>query len=696
VPDALHQPHEVFLSYSREDEGAARRICEALRGAGIKVWFDQSELRGGDAWDANIRGQIKNCALFVPIISAHTQARKEGYFRREWKQAVERLEDIAEGVPFVVPVCVDDTPEKNALVPRAFLHVQWTRLGHDAAPDALVRRIQHLLAAKSTPEVTLAAHTGKRGAKVTESGVPPTGGRVKGTEDGARTNRMSATAVIGIALAILVVSLATWRWLPREGGVAGAPHPPAPAKFIAVLAFANLSDDKGNEFFSDGISEELLNVLAKVPGLRVAARSSAFYFKGKNVPIKQVAQELGVTHIVDGSVRKDGSKVRITAELIRASDGIQLWSQRFERELKDIFALQDEIAGLVAKNLQLTLAGSRATKVVNPEAHRLVIEARHLWSLRTDDGFAQANRACTRALQIDPQFAEAHAALADIATVRGWYRQITGENVADDFAQARVAAARAQQLDPLLAEPYASLGGLLYNEGRFAESEENFQRAFELNPNYALAHHWHAHLLTTRGRPDLALGALERSLSLDPLNAVTLGIYALHLEEAGRPGDALAICDRALAIRPDVFLPLQGQRAMALTALGRAAEAVENARVVIRHPTLQPRWWCDSQAIYALRKAGLEEESEKYAALVLSGLPSESSMRGLVLAAMGRVQEAVSHLESTPPPNLARFFYWSMWDPVRNDPRVTALLAKRRFLGEYKLARETLARMGKK
>ncbi len=693
----------MFLSYAREDADSARRIADALRACGVEVWFDQNELRGGDAWDQKIRQQIHDCALFVPFISGHTQTRKEGYFRREWKQAVERLEDIAEGVPFVVPICLDETPEKSALVPRAFRQVQWTRLKKGDTPADLVQRIQHLLLAKDGPEPPAAVGAG------------PGAGR-PATLAARRARPVSAKQIFLGVLAVLLLGFAAWKWLPRPAGVAATatPLPPTPAvgnsplitpklsppaaptKSVAVLAFKDLSEDRKNEFFSEGISEELLNVLAKVPGLRVAARASAFYFKGKDVQIKQIGEELGVAHLVDGSVRRDGNRVRITAQLIQASDGYQLWSEQFDRDLKDIFAVQDEIAGVIAKNLQLTLSGARATKVVNPDAHRLVIEARHFWNLRTEEAFVQADRVLAQALQIDPQFAEAHAALADLATVRGWYRLLGGApNAADDFVQARGAVRRAQELDPLLAGPYSSLGAVLYNEGRFAESDEQFQRAFALNPNYALAHHWHAHLLSTRGRPDLALAALERSLSLDPLNAATLAIYALHLDEARRPAEALAACDRVLAIRPHIFLPIQGERAMALTLLGRAAEGVENARKVVRNPTHQPRWWSDPQALYCLRKAGLQAEAADYAAQLLRTLPPDSSVRGFVLAALDRHEEALPYLATTAPSSLTRFFYWPMWDAVRNDPRLPGLLAKAGCYEEYKLARETLARSRK-
>ncbi len=190
-------------------------------------------------------------------------------------------------------------------------------------------------------------------------------------------------------------------------------------KSIAVLAFANLSEDKNNEYFSDGISEELLNVLSKVPGLKVSARTSAFFFKGKQVPLAEIAKQLGVAYVVEGSVRKSGDRLRITAQLINAADGFHVWSDNFDREAKDIFAVQDEIAGLIAKNLQLKMgAGNSAARAVDPQALELYLQGRQAWNLRTTEGFARAENLFNRALALDPAFARAHTGLADVWMIR--------------------------------------------------------------------------------------------------------------------------------------------------------------------------------------------------------------------------------------------------------------------------------------
>lgn len=624
----------VFVSYAREDTAAARRISEALRSHGIEVWFDQNELRGGDAWDAKIRRQIRECALFMPVISAQTQERPEGYFRREWKLGVERTHDMAAGLAFLLPVAVDDTPEQAALVPDELLRVQWTRLPGALPTAEFVEQVKRLLAGpRQPPPVVLRAES------------------------------------------------------PTEPRVSG--------KSVAVLAFANLSRDPENEYFSDGIAEELLNVLAKIPGLKVSARTSAFHFKGKDTPIPEIARQLGVAYVVEGSVRKAGTQVRITAQLISAADGFHLWSDSFTRELRDIFAVQDEIAGLVAQNLQLKLgAAVRPAKAVNPEAHRLALEGRHFWTQRTEFGFARAEEAYSRALAIDPDFAPAHAGLADVFAVRAWYGSLGGSGTfKEQLQRAATEAGRAIELDPSMAGAYAAMAVVCYIENRWAEAEQLFQRALQLNPNYAVAYHWHAHLLAARGRLDSALAELERSIALDPLSFVTLVIYASQLNFARRYEDVLAVTDRALALRSTVIAPLHGARATALLALGRKDEAVAAARVVAEEELWWMRWWAMEESIAVLAEAGQKGEAEALQRAWSEKLVPDSPFNGTMLQALGRFDEARPFLESTPPSILSRFYYSTLWDSVRDDARFKQLISHLGCEAEYRLGRETLARM---
>src|ERR1041385_1627027 len=335
---------------------------------------------------------------------------------------------------------------------------------------------------------------------------------------------------ITIALAVIAAGLLAFQFLrPKITRTTGAAATSTPLttfvtssavdqKSVAVLAFANLSDEKGNESFADSVSEELLNVLGKVPGLKVTARTSAFHFKGKDTPIPEIAKQLGVAYVVEGSVRKAGDKVRITAQLIKAADGFHVWSDTFPRDLKDIFAVQEEIAGLIAQQLQLKLGmPSRATQVVNPEAHRLVLEGRYFWNLRSEEGFARAETAFKQALVIDPQFAPAHAGLALDYVIRGQYRVLDAiSGGPEDWVLGRAEAQKAIGLDPLQAEPYAALAYTLANEGRWKDSGQLFQKTFILNPNYAMAHFWHGLVLGSQGRLDLSLDEHRRAGELDP------------------------------------------------------------------------------------------------------------------------------------------------------------------------------------
>ena len=473
--------------------------------------------------------------------------------------------------------------------------------------------------------------------------------------------------------------------------------PAASPKSVAVLAFANLSDDKGSEYFSDGISEELLNVLAKVPKLKVAARTSSFYFKGRNVPIAEIAKQLGVAYVVEGSVRKSGTKVRITAQLIKAEDGFHVWSDDFDRELKDIFAVQDEIAGLIAKNLQLKMGVVSAShREVNPEAYRLVLEGRYFWNLRGEQNFDRAEAAFRQALQIDPDFAEAHAGLADLCAVRASWRmnEGRGENTADDLANARLEIQRALALDPDFPGVFPTLGYLSTVEGRWTEAKAQFDRAVTLNPNYATARHWRALAFAGMGRLDNALAELEQAERLDPLSFTILNSMTRHLIFAGRFDDALRACDRVLALRPD-FIQALGSRAVILLSLGRRDEAVVTARAVLSAPDTTARWNSDVDALYVLRETGHQAEAAELIGKLLPRWPQDSYVRGWIMVQLGRPDEGWTNVGRTPPA-MALLLYWSpVWDASRDRPEFQQALAKAGFAHEYQVARETLARMRK-
>jgi TolB-like protein len=968
----------VFLSYASQDKEVAQRICEALRAAGVQVWFDQSELRGGDAWDAQIRKRIKECALFVPVITPTTNARAEGYFRLEWKLAVDRSHLMADDAPFLFPIVIGDVTDATARVPDKFRDVQWTRLRLDETPGELGARVAKLIdggsrvetpgagigqrsakrshwmrnlgmimgltlglvyalrplwaparrpepkpaavtpAAPATPAVSearqlveranamtlakydstsddfataegllkralaldqndpevwifsslfntsmrtrgfdhapvrrdMARRDAERALALAPDSIPalfalgraqrdfdpttaaetfnrilqrdpnhvgalsglayiediigqpeksavlyerlntldPAGeplnrylqfllyfhyGRfeeaersvrrsvelkastnsqgglamvlltAKGDADGAARALKSArsdprivwmTALVQLcrrdadgvlaavdrlseefiqdnwfagpkayftgrahalagrteaarvawesALAITDAHLKEtpgdhhlhimrgqllaflgqpeealreartveelqrggpeyWFWSPvliyAALGRADAALPlleklavfdgsknvawpltaallrldpiwdklrddprfqkladrdPAASavsavkpddKSVAVLAFANLSDDKANEYFSDGISEELLNVLAKVPGLKVTARTSSFHFKGMNTAIPEIAQQLGVAYVVEGSVRKAGGKVRITAQLIKAADGFHVWSETFTRDLKDIFAVQDEIAGLIAQNLQLTLRTNTRARPVNPEAFELMLKGRAIFARGVPADYPQGIGFLKDSLAIDPGSAAAWGRLSM------GYMLAFAQNVPDWLSrdeilrEGRQAADRAIELDPEQSLGHFAKCLIAYlADWDWARADGSMQRVLALTPGDAESLGLAASLELTAGETTHGRETARRGVTLDPLNF--LSIYQL-IKADWLSGDYVALennARRLIAIHPDspyghTFLSYSLVLRNRAAEAGQAAERVTSA-----------------------------------------------------------------------------------------------------------------------
>ncbi len=397
--------HAVFLSYASQDAEPAQKICEALRAAGIEVFLDQSELRGGDVWDQKIRREIHDCALFIPVISTNTASRHEGYFRLEWDLADQRTHMIARSRVFVVPVCLDTTTEVAADVPESFRRVQWTRLPGGETPPAFIERIKRLLSPELSPV----------------SAVPAA---VPAFREPVRASRSSKPLLLVIVGVLVLAALAYWVadrfWISKhpntsaadaasrataEPGAATAFNPPPHS--IAVLPFVNLSGDPSQDYFSDGLTEELLNSLAEINELQVAARTSSFSFK-EHPDIATVAHKLNVGAVLEGSVRRSAHTLRITAQLINAVTGFHVWSKTYDRDLGDVLKLQTEIATAVASALKVTLLGDVAAKVElggthNPAAFDAYLRGAKAYSSRRDaKDLPAAIAAYTEAIRLDP------------------------------------------------------------------------------------------------------------------------------------------------------------------------------------------------------------------------------------------------------------------------------------------------------
>ncbi len=962
----------VFLSYASQDAEAARRIADALRAAGVEVWFDQSELVGGDAWDAKIRRQIKECALLIPIISANTQARTEGYFRLEWRLADQRTHLMAKGRPFLLPVVIDDTRDAEAQVPDSFTEVQWTKAPGGEVPSVFAARVQRLLRGEpaaptshlDTPSVSgnptrgpnrawlipavagflgvialalwqpwrkepsprgeekpagrpaapvsearklaqqalqlledpnftretswLADELCERALKLDSGDAevwavaafasinlhsntydPTNARREKARTQAERAYQLDPRSVqAGLALARyhrnfgeraearrrllelherapdhqeVLVSLISatdidaeaeqyleklrqlprgnalrialwfrivrlrgetrlaeaeriaeelladtvivrgghyeklhllmrgwhdlttaeafieklparfrqepafgsaiahyWLWrgdaekilraladVPQDyfeeyaareakglhagwahtlagrataaqaewrsalalveerlqadsrsfsllgqrahllaltgqkdaareawrlrvelGGESSRPgieqeitylaalgdeeaaaailerawptlpkgrvlwvypqlrhHPafaalrrdarvqkildeteawlrdlkrqsagstsamaPAPVdqKSVAVLAFANLSDDKGSEYFSDGISEELLNVLAKVPGLKVSARTSAFYFKGRNTPIPEIAKQLGVAYVVEGSVQRAGDRVKITAQLIKAADGFHVWSNSFTRDMKDIFAVQDEIAAKIATSLTDKLGMNLPVSAkTTPEAYTLYLQARSTLAKRGVPNLREAVRMFDRVIAMDPEYLPARSGLAiSLSLIPAWSRSLALGESLDMINRARREARLVIERQPGNAEAWSALGYILsIYDWRWEEAAEAIARSLALAPNDAEILNFAGDYYRMVLADPQVVEAEKRAMELNPLQSVN------HTD--------LSVC--YIAVRQYELAIEPGRRGISI-----APELVENYEYLLR------------------------------------------------------------------------------------------------------------------
>jgi TolB-like protein/Tfp pilus assembly protein PilF len=377
--------------------------------------------------------------------------------------------------------------------------------------------------------------------------------------------RMYAVAALLAALAI--------GWFIRSAGVASTD---AEARSIAVLPFVNMSGDPAHEYFSDGISEEILNGLARTPELRVAARTSSFAFKGKTEDVTRIAQELKVRMVLEGSVRKQGERVRITAQLIDAATGYHLWSQTYDRDLEDIFAIQDEIARAIGDELKVRVGGDPGGErgavagTSDLEAHDRYLRGLSLWQTREEGKLWSAVDEFQAAIARDPDYAQAYVGLSLVYAVMGGYTARLTD--AEAYLRGRLAAEHALALDPTRAEAFTALGGLEQFNGHPAVGRALLQRAIALQPSYATAHQWLGLGLQSTGQLEEGLAALQRAHALDPRALIVANNLSVAYHALGRYEEALAACAPVLEYAPRSLVCPQNM-GLSYLALGRRDEA---------------------------------------------------------------------------------------------------------------------------
>jgi TolB-like protein/tetratricopeptide (TPR) repeat protein len=558
----------LFLSYASEDAQAAQRICEALRSAGIEVWFDQSELRGGDAWDQAIRRQLKACALFLPVISQTTHDRREGYFRLEWKLAIDRSHLMDANMAFLLPVVIDDTRDDDERVPERFREVQWTRLPGGKTPPAFVERVQRLLVGDASNAIPAAS-----------SGTLPSARRPPTLWS---PRRALPVAVAFAVLAAMTAYFAIHKTWPSKS--AASTHLTSTASpSIAVLPLANESGDAAQQYFSDGISEDLITALSQFPGLKVIGRTSAFQFRDPKEDSRSIGAKLGVAHLLEGSVRRSGETVRVSAELIDTADGTTQWSERYDRPYKDLFALQDEITRAVTVALKTKLlpgehaaAQSEQPPSGNLEAYNALLQGRFHSPRGTEADDRKAIEFLSQATRLDPRYALAWSELS-----RAWSALsgdfLEGTPAQEAYAKAREAADRALALSPDLAAAHNARGDVLQLvDFDWRGAEAQYRRALELAPNDAQAKFNLASTLASYGEIDQAIELTRQALVTEPLRAWGYKSLATYFLGLHRLDEAERAISKAVELQP-ASEPFRSWLTIIETQRGNAPAALEAA-----------------------------------------------------------------------------------------------------------------------
>jgi adenylate cyclase len=449
-------------------------------------------------------------------------------------------------------------------------------------------------------------------------------------------------------------------------------------KSVAVLPFVNMSDDQQNEYFSDGISEELLNVLVRVKGLRVPSRTSSFSFKGSTLKLAEIGQELQVDHILEGSVRKSGDRIRVTAQLVEVNTDTHLWSETYTRELNDIFAVQDEIAQAIVSALKVTLTVNDQTSIqsrptTNVDAYNKYLLGRHLWNKRSSESILASTEPLSEAVAMDPGFGQAWAALADAYVLIPEYA-VGAQAEYIPLAHAAIDKALAINPDSAGALTTSAYIKFMYDYDREG-AHADFKKAIEIDPNYATAHQWYGELLAVEGQLDAALDELRLARRADPLAAIMPQDMGWFLLYSDRKEEAFKYYYEALELAPQ----LQGtiRHLMILNImLGRFDQARKRAgeHAMIRgYDPLSMLAVIDAVENPALNDIAVEllaqDESMENGAL----------QKSLMLMLLNEPELALDLLEKTfaeGDPYAMHMKRIGTFDPIRDNPRFQAMLKK--------------------
>jgi serine/threonine-protein kinase len=496
------------------------------------------------------------------------------------------------------------------------------------------------------------------------------------------SKRLLPFAALLTLAAVIVVGITLRKRSDGSAGTNATATERSAERSLVVLPFTSVGGDTANSYFAAGIADELTSALTQIPGLRLAGRASAARIKEQGRGAREIGEALRVAAVLDGSVRRAGDRIRVSAELTSASDERVLWSQTYERTMADVFAVQDEITREIVSALQVRLSaasgagGMRARGgTTNLEAYDLYLRAMPLYKGR-GSRLAEAERYLTQAIALDPGFARAHAALASTLLAEPyWVKGVTGRDVA---ARGRAAAQRAIALDDSLADGHQALGHSYTEAGEWTAARREYERAIALDPQFVEARYRMGEMLYRMGRSSESLGYLEAANRLDPLYTQTNAYLSLTLAMLGRLDEATALAERALAQDPD-HIQLNQWYAFVLDLAGRRAEAAAQARRLLAIPNLQATRIGSAAAI--LGRAGARDEAR---ALLrrLEALPGTSDREWAVAQArlgLNDLEGALTGLEMAVPSGgqqwlVAYGMHNAMFDPLRANPRFAAVI----------------------
>ena len=539
---------DIFISYRHNDNKGDRWVSEfidALRieldktlKEEISVYFDNNPndglLETHDV-DASVKEKLK-CLVFIPVIS-HTYCDPKSF---AWENEFKAFVDEASLDQFGLRIKLPNGNVANRVLPILINNLDYEdiRLCESVLGGAL-RGVDFIYKEPGVNRPLTNIDEGKK--------------NLNGTKYKNQINKV-ANAVKEIISGLKADSSEPVTELKEsfQTSLSQFEH----ENSIAVLPFVDLSPMKDQDYFCDGVTEEIINALVHIDNLKVIARTSAFAFKNKQVDIREIGRKLDVETLLEGSIRKDGDRLRITAQLIRVSDGSHLWSERYDRDMKDVFAVQDDISLAILDKLKVKLFGDQKSMIVrrhtiNTEAYNLYLKGTYFWQMLTAEGYRKASEYFEQALQKDPEYALVYVGLAAINNVSTTFGNVPPDKA---YPKAKEYANKALEIDSTLAEAYSILGNInTFYHWNWKEAEMNFKHALRINPNSSLIHIYYSFLLTCTGRHKEAISEAKRAQELDPLSGYINTEAALALSYDGNLDMAIEEYKMTLAISPNYF-----------------------------------------------------------------------------------------------------------------------------------------------